>query len=98
MKTWLIKLVSSMGVILISVLLLILVIVAANCFAEIMYKIILNIMFKIRKRKSNYESFNKEHPVGFIFYTRKRKQRFLYGKWKYIGVNVDGAYMFERIK
>lgn len=87
-----------MGVILISVLLLILVIAAVDIFAEIIYQIILNIEFKTRKRKRNYEFFNKEHPIGFIFYTRARKQKFLYGKWKYIGVNVDGAYMFERIK
>ena len=41
--------------------------------------------------------YNKQYPVGF---TRKSetKKPFFYGKWKLIGKDQNGYYLFERIK
>ena len=52
----------------------------------------------IRERNEKYENFNKQLPVGFIFYTNLKKQKFPYGKWKYLGKNVDGSHLYERVK
>lgn len=41
--------------------------------------------------------YNKQYPVGF---TRKSetKKPFFYGKWKLLGKDQNGYYLFERLK
>ena len=52
----------------------------------------------IDNRKEKKKNFDKKYPQWFIFRTMTRKQKFPYGKWKYLGKNVSGEHLFERIK
>ena len=45
----------------------------------------------------NKKIFDRSHPVGCTFST-KLKQKFPYGKWKYLGKDQNGFYLYERIK
>ena len=51
----------------------------------------------LEKRHKNKVRFNKVHPVGFTFST-KYKQEFPYGKWKFLGKDQHGFYIYERTK
>lgn len=51
----------------------------------------------LKKRHKNKVIFNKEHPVGTLFTTRI-EQKMPYGKWKLLGQNQHGYYLYERIK
>ena len=51
------------------------------------------IKFKIKNKKA----FNKVHPVGTLFTTRV-EQKMPFGKWKYLGKDQNGCYLYERIK
>lgn len=50
------------------------------------------------KRKRNYISFNRSHPVGSCFTTKLGEQKFPYGKWLLIGKDQHDFYIYERIK
>lgn len=50
-----------------------------------------------KKRHKNKVRFNKVHPVGTLFTTHV-EQEFPYGKWKYLGKDQQGYYLYERIK
>lgn len=51
----------------------------------------------LEKRHKNKVRFNKVHPVGTLFTTRI-EQKFPYGRWKYLGKDQQGYYLYERIK
>lgn len=51
----------------------------------------------LKKRHKNKVRFNKVHPVGTLFTTRV-EQKFPYGKWKLLGQNQHGYYLYERLK
>ena len=48
-------------------------------------------------KKENKKSFDDAHPIGFTFVTNL-KQKFPYGKWKYLGKEQNDCYLYERIK
>lgn len=52
----------------------------------------------IKERKEEYKKFDKEHPVGFLYWSSVKKKKFRFGKWKYLGKNIDGSHIFERVK
>ena len=52
----------------------------------------------IDRRKEKKKMFDKAFPQWFIFRTMIRKQKFPYGKWKYLGKDVSGEHLFERVK
>lgn len=52
----------------------------------------------IERRKAKKRKFDKAFPQWFIFRTMIRKQKFPYGKWKYLGKDVSGEHLFERVK
>lgn len=45
----------------------------------------------------NKKAFDKAWPVGSHYLTHL-KQKFPYGKWKYLGKEQRGFYLYERIK
>ena len=51
----------------------------------------------IRNRIKNKKTFDKAWPVGSHYLTHL-KQKFPYGKWKYLGKDQRGFYLYERIK
>ena len=51
----------------------------------------------IRNRIKNKKAFDKAWPVGSHYLTHL-KQKFPYGKWKYLGKDQRGFYLYERIK
>lgn len=51
------------------------------------------IKFKIKNKKA----FDKAWPVGSHYLTHL-KQKFPYGKWKLLGQNQHGFYLYERTK
>lgn len=52
----------------------------------------------IERRKEKKKKFDKSFPQWSIFRTMLRKQKFPYGKWKYLGKDVSGEHIFERVK
>ena len=50
------------------------------------------------KKEEKYILFDKEYPVGSFFFADIADQKFPYGKWKCLGRNIDGTYVFERVK
>lgn len=52
----------------------------------------------IERRKAKKRTFDKAFPQWFIFRTMIRNQKFPYGKWKYLGKDVSGEHLFERVK
>lgn len=51
----------------------------------------------LKKRHKNKVRFNEEYPVGALFTTRV-EQKMPYGKWKFLGKDQHGFYIYERIK
>lgn len=51
----------------------------------------------LEKRYKNKVRFNEEYPVGTLFTTRV-EQKMPYGKWKLLGQNQHGFYLYERTK
>ena len=51
----------------------------------------------LKKRHKNKVRFNEEYPVGALFTTRV-EQKLPYGKWKLLGKDQQGYYLYERIK
>ena len=51
----------------------------------------------LEKRHKNKARFNEEYPVGALF-TTCVEQKMPYGKWKLLGQNQHGDYLYERIK
>jgi hypothetical protein len=45
----------------------------------------------------NKKAFDKAYPVGSHYLTHL-KQKFPYGKWKYLGKDQHGFYLYERTK
>ena len=62
----------------------------------IIYVIVILIIYQRTDKK--FKKFDKAHPVGSFFYTGIRKQKFLYGEWKYLGKDQSGTHIFERVK
>lgn len=52
---------------------------------------------KVELHKNKKESFDKIYPVGALFRTRI-EQKFPYGKWKLLGKDQHGCYLYERTK
>lgn len=52
----------------------------------------------IRDKKEDYKIFDKKYPVGCFYWSSSKKKKFLFGKWEYLGKNVDGSHIFERVK
>lgn len=52
----------------------------------------------IERRKEKKKRFDKAFPQWSIFRTMLRNQKFPYGKWKYLGKDVSGEHLFERVK
>lgn len=50
------------------------------------------------KREFNKQEFNKAFPQGSLFITYLKNQKFPYGKWKCLGKDIKGAYVYERVK
>ena len=50
------------------------------------------------KRSFDKEKFNSAFPEGSLFVTYLKNQKFPYGKWIYLGADVKGAHVYERIK
>ncbi len=51
-----------------------------------------------KERKEKKKRFDKAFPQWFIFRTMIKNQKFPYGKWKYLGKDVSGEHLFERVK
>ena len=51
-----------------------------------------------KERKEKKKKFDKAFPQWSIFRTMLRKQKFPYGKWRYLGKDVSGEHLFERVK
>lgn len=49
-------------------------------------------------RKERKKKFDKVFPQWSVFRTMLRNQKFPYGKWKYLGKDVSGEHIFERVK
>ena len=56
------------------------------------------ILFIYHRTDKKFKKFDKEYPVGSFFFTGIRKQKFLYGEWKYLGKDQMGMHIFERVK
>ena len=52
----------------------------------------------IERRKEKKKKFDKAFPQWSIFRTMLRNHKFPYGKWKYLGKDVSGEHLFERVK
>ena len=51
----------------------------------------------LEKQHKNKVRFNKAHPVGTLFTTRV-EQEMPFGKWKLLGKDQNGFYLYERTK
>lgn len=56
------------------------------------------IMDLYNTRKEKKKKFDKAFPQWSVFRTMIRNQKFPYGKWKYLGKDVTGEHIFERLK
>ena len=67
------------------------IIITSNLLILIFIETLIKTIIKARRE------YNKQYPVGF---TRKSetKKPFFYGKWKFLGKDQNGYYLFERIK
>lgn len=51
----------------------------------------------VKKRKQDKKAFDKTYPVEYMCSTME-KRKFKYGKWKFVGKDQNGFYLYERIK
>ena len=75
------------------VLITLIIITGSILLLMIMETIICSIINIIKNKKA----FDKAWPVGSHYLTHL-KQKFPYGKWKLLGQNQNGFYLYERIK